>query len=52
VVRPATGTRSTSASPLRLPSCLSTLAEHSGVVIFGGPMSANDKDEFIRQEIG
>jgi len=29
-----------------------TLAEHSGVVIFGGPMSANDKDEFIRQEIG
>ena len=29
-----------------------TLAEHCGVVIFGGPMSANDKDEFIRQEIG
>src|SRR5262245_7717933 len=28
-----------------------TLAAHCGVVIFGGPMSANDKDEFIRQEI-
>ena len=24
--------------------------EHCGFVIFGGPMSANDKDEFIRQE--
>ncbi len=29
----------------------STLANHSGAVIFGGPMSANDKDEFIRKEI-
>src|SRR5262245_18880971 len=29
----------------------STLANHSGAVIFGGPMSANDKDEFIRTEI-
>jgi GMP synthase (glutamine-hydrolysing) len=28
-----------------------TLAHHSGAVIFGGPMSANDKDEFIRREI-
>jgi GMP synthase (glutamine-hydrolysing) len=28
-----------------------TLAGHSGVVIFGGPMSANDTDGFIRQEI-
>jgi GMP synthase (glutamine-hydrolysing) len=28
-----------------------TLAHHSGVVIFGGPMSANDKDEFVRREI-
>src|SRR5205807_7888351 len=27
-----------------------TLADHSGAVIFGGPMSANDKDEFIRLE--
>ena len=27
-----------------------TLEHHCGVVIFGGPMSANDKDEFIRQE--
>jgi GMP synthase (glutamine-hydrolysing) len=27
-----------------------TLAEHSGVVIFGGPMSANDEDDFIRRE--
>jgi GMP synthase (glutamine-hydrolysing) len=29
----------------------STMANHSGAVIFGGPMSANDKDEFIRTEI-
>jgi GMP synthase (glutamine-hydrolysing) len=28
-----------------------TLADHSGAVIFGGPMSANDKDEFILREI-
>jgi GMP synthase (glutamine-hydrolysing) len=28
-----------------------TLAGHCGAVIFGGPMSANDKDEFIRAEI-
>lgn len=28
-----------------------TLAEHAGAVIFGGPMSANDPDDFIRQEI-
>jgi GMP synthase (glutamine-hydrolysing) len=28
-----------------------TLAEHSGAVIFGGPMSANDPDEFIHREI-
>src|SRR4051812_46205621 len=27
-----------------------TLANHCGAVIFGGPMSANDKDEFIRLE--
>jgi len=27
-----------------------TLADHCGAVIFGGPMSANDKDEFIRRE--
>jgi GMP synthase (glutamine-hydrolysing) len=27
-----------------------TLAEHSGAIIFGGPMSANDKDEFVRRE--
>src|SRR5436190_7785608 len=27
-----------------------TLAHHCGAVIFGGPMSANDKDEFIRLE--
>jgi GMP synthase (glutamine-hydrolysing) len=32
----------------RLPD---TLAHHSGAVIFGGPMSANDKDDFIRREI-
>jgi GMP synthase (glutamine-hydrolysing) len=28
-----------------------TLAHHAGAVIFGGPMSANDKDEFIVREI-
>ena len=28
-----------------------TLADHAGVVVFGGPMSANDEDEFIRREI-
>jgi GMP synthase (glutamine-hydrolysing) len=28
-----------------------TLAHHAGAVIFGGPMSANDPDDFIRQEI-
>ncbi len=31
-----------------LPECL---ADHSGAVIFGGPMSANDSDEFIKREI-
>jgi GMP synthase (glutamine-hydrolysing) len=29
-----------------------TLRGHAGAVIFGGPMSANDRDDFIRQEIG
>jgi GMP synthase (glutamine-hydrolysing) len=28
-----------------------TLAEHAGAVIFGGPMSANDPDDFIKREI-
>src|SRR5262245_12080624 len=28
-----------------------TLAEHGGAVIFGGPMSANDSDDFIKREI-
>jgi GMP synthase (glutamine-hydrolysing) len=28
-----------------------TTAEHSGVVVFGGPMSANDEEDFIRDEI-
>lgn len=28
-----------------------TLADHAGAVIFGGPMSANDPDPFIRREI-
>jgi len=31
----------------RLPE---TLEEHAGAVIFGGPMSANDPDEFVRHE--
>ena len=28
-----------------------TLADHAGVVIFGGPMSANDTDDFVKYEI-
>lgn len=28
-----------------------TMAGHAGAIIFGGPMSANDPDDFIRQEI-
>jgi GMP synthase (glutamine-hydrolysing) len=28
-----------------------TLAAHSGAVIFGGPMSANDPDDYVRAEI-
>lgn len=28
-----------------------TLAEHAGVIIFGGPMSANDSDDYVRREI-
>ncbi|MDN2568492.1 glutamine amidotransferase [Aquibium sp. A9E412] len=27
-----------------------TLAGHAGAVVFGGPMSANDHDEFVRRE--
>jgi GMP synthase (glutamine-hydrolysing) len=27
-----------------------TLAGHSGVIVFGGPMSVNDEEEFIRRE--
>lgn len=28
-----------------------TLARHSGAVVFGGPMSANDPDDFVKREI-
>src|SRR5262249_36476246 len=28
-----------------------TLKEHAGAVIFGGPQSANDRDDFVRREI-
>jgi GMP synthase (glutamine-hydrolysing) len=28
-----------------------TMSEHSAGIIFGGPMSANDQDDFIRREI-
>jgi len=28
-----------------------TLEDHAGAVVFGGPMSANDDEEFIRREI-
>jgi GMP synthase (glutamine-hydrolysing) len=27
-----------------------TMAEHAGAIIFGGPMSANDADDFVRRE--
>ena len=33
----------------RVPS--ETLARHAGAVIFGGPMSVNDGEDFIRREI-
>lgn len=29
-----------------------TMAEHAGAVIFGGPMSANDSDDYVRVETG
>jgi len=28
-----------------------TMAHHAGAVIFGGPMSANDPDDYVKQEI-
>ena len=28
-----------------------TLVEHAGAVVFGGPMSANDPDDYVRREI-
>jgi GMP synthase (glutamine-hydrolysing) len=28
-----------------------TMEDHLGVIIFGGPMSANDEDEYVRKEI-
>jgi len=28
-----------------------TMRQHAGAIIFGGPMSANDEEEFIRREI-
>src|SRR5438045_7413017 len=28
-----------------------TLDRHAGAVIFGGPMSANDSDDYVRREI-
>jgi GMP synthase (glutamine-hydrolysing) len=40
---------------IRRPSCgeplPETLADHSGVVVFGGPMGANDTHEWVRREI-
>src|SRR5262245_11489184 len=29
----------------------STLSDYAGAVVFGGPMSANDPDEFVKAEI-
>ena len=28
-----------------------TLADHAGAIIFGGPSSANDSDDFVKREI-
>ena len=28
-----------------------TLADHAGAIVFGGPMSANDPDDYVRSEI-
>ncbi|HXL68775.1 MAG TPA: GMP synthase, partial [Xanthobacteraceae bacterium] len=28
-----------------------TLEHHAGVVVFGGPMSANDSNDYVRREI-
>jgi GMP synthase (glutamine-hydrolysing) len=28
-----------------------TMAEHAGAIVFGGPMSANDGDDFVKREI-
>ena len=28
-----------------------TMAAHAGAIYFGGPMSANDSDDFVRREI-
>jgi GMP synthase (glutamine-hydrolysing) len=28
-----------------------TMAEHAGAIVFGGPMSANDQEDFVRREI-
>jgi GMP synthase (glutamine-hydrolysing) len=28
-----------------------TLADHAGAIVFGGPMSANDDEDFVRREI-
>jgi GMP synthase (glutamine-hydrolysing) len=28
-----------------------TLANHTGAIVFGGPMSANDNDDFVKREI-
>jgi GMP synthase (glutamine-hydrolysing) len=40
---------------IRRPGCgealPTTMADHAGAIIFGGPMSANDEDDFVRREI-
>lgn len=28
-----------------------TMADHAGAIVFGGPMSANDEDDFVKREI-
>ena len=44
-------TPSTSAGRVSAIRCPTTMAEHAGAVIFGGPQSANDPDDFIKAEI-
>ena len=43
--------RSTSAAPASATRCRKPWSNHAGAVVFGGPNSANDEEDFIRREI-